>query len=314
MKKRAPAHRAPAILPGLLQPLLDTIGSVVQAETRVDPFQRDPAFIARLLPLVDAVNLYFDTEVRGWENVPARGPFLIVGNHSGGAEPNDLWFLLSKWVHDRGPEAPLYALAYDLLFAYPVIGPMLRWLGNIPAHPTNARRALKMGAAVAVFPGGDYEVFRPWSQRDRIVFGGHTGFVELALATGVPVVPMTIHGAHQSTITLTRGRWIARLTGLDRLHVNVFPFIWNIPFGLTPAFVPTVHLPAKVTVHFGTPLDWSRYGTQRARDPKLLKKCYEEITRRMQDTLDTLAREHPYPVLTRMNDLRPSRVLRRLLG
>lgn len=299
---------------GLLAPLVRPIEAAVRRAKAEEPFQRDPRMVARLMPLLRALNAYYGTEVRGWENLPSKGPFLVVGNHSGGAETADLAFFLGKWIETRGAGAPLYALTYDLMFGYPIVGPWLRWFGAIPASHENARRALALGAAVVVFPGGDHEVFRPWSDRNRIDFGGHDGFVKLALSTGVPVVPMTIHGAHQSTLVVTRGRQLARWMGMTRMHVNVFPLIWNIPLGLTPAFVPSVQLPSKVTVCLGKPLDWSRHGPARADDPAVRARCYRQITRRMQQTLDGLARERPNPVLARLDELRPSRIVRRALS
>lgn len=289
--------------PDLLNPLVATLDTLVKTGVRRQPFQRDPAFIEQLYPLMKLSNLYHGVECRGWQHVPRESACLIVGNHSGGAETNDFGFLLCEWVRRRGAQAPLYGLAYDLLFGTRIIGPALLRLGVIPASPANARKALARKAAVSVFPGGDYEVFRPWTERNRIDFGGHTGFVSLAIAARVPVVPMTIHGAHQSTFVLTRGRRLAHSTGIDRLHVNVFPFIWSIPFGPTPAFMPSVQLPSKVTIHFGKPLDWSRFTARQARDPDVLRQCYDEITARMQATLDRLARERPYPVLERLREL-----------
>jgi len=298
----------------LFEPLVQSLGDAIQNGLTEDPFQRDPVFVRRLLPLVKSFNLYFGTEIRGWKNVPRKGPFLIVGNHSGGAETSDIAPLLAKWVEDRGPEAPLYSLGYDLIFSYPVVGPWLRKLGVLPANHRNAREALARGAAVVVFPGGDYEVFRPWSHRNKIEFGGHKGFVQLALATGVRVVPMTIHGAHQSTIVVTRGRRLARATGLTRLHIKVFPFVWSIPFGLAPAFVPSLQLPAKVTVEFGKPLDWSHYGYKAAHNPRIVQKCYDQITGIMQRTLNALAKERPHPILMRLDELRPSHIMRKLVS
>jgi len=102
--------------------------------------------------------------------------------------------------------------------------------------------------------------------------------------------------------------------GLTRLRIKVFPLIWNIPFGITPAFIPSIQLPAKVTIQLGEPLDWSHYGAEKARDPDVLQRCYDEITTIMQQTLDDLASEHPYPVLTRLNELRPINVLRRFMA
>jgi len=299
---------------GLLAPMVTTLDSVVRTGVRRSPFQRDPRLIAQIAPLLNAVGSYFAVRFRGWQNVPRDQPCLIVGNHSGGAETTDFWLFLSKWVAERGADAPLYSLAYNLIFGAPLLGQTLRRLGIIPANHGNARKALALGAPVVVFPGGDYEVFRSWSERNRIDFGGHMGFITLAISAGVPVVPMTIHGAHQSTLVLTRGQGIAHATGIDRLHVKVFPFILNIPFGLTPAFVPSVQLPSKVTVHFGAPLDWSHHGARRSRDPAVLKTCYDEITMRMQKTLDRLTRETPHPVLARLRELDLGATVQQLEG
>ncbi|HSP96641.1 MAG TPA: lysophospholipid acyltransferase family protein [Candidatus Dormibacteraeota bacterium] len=309
---RRAADRSRSARSDLLAPLISGLGRLVRRGVQRRPFRRDPAFIEQLYPLMKLSNLYHGVEFHGWQHVPRDAPCLIVGNHSGGAETNDFGFLLCGWIERRGAQAPLYGLAYDLLFGTPIIGPALSRLGILPASHANARKALARNAAVVTFPGGDYEVFRPWRERNRIDFGGHTGFVHLAITAGVPVVPMTIHGAHQSTFVLTRGRRLARSTGMDRLHVNVFPFIWSIPFGPTPAFMPSVQLPSKISIHFGTPFDWTRYTTRQADDPAVLRRCYDEITSRMQATLDRLARARPYPVLDRLRELKLADALREL--
>jgi len=323
MAQRHPEHHASprrpdppdaASLAGWMQPVIDALDHATAEEIKRDPFQRDPAVVQSYLPYLKATARYFGTEIRGWENLPEKGPFLIVGNHSGGAETTDAYGILARWIEERGPEAPLYSLAYNLLFAYPVVGRLLPKLGMLPASHENGQRALAEGAAVIGFPGGDPEVFRPWAHRNRIEFADHKGFITLALSAGVPVVPMTIHGAHQSTFVLTRGDSIAERLGLTRLRIKVFPLILNIPFGVTPAFVPTLQLPAKVTIELGRPIDWSRFGPEKADDPDVLQQCYDEITGIMQETMDRLAKEHPHPVLERLAELRPSRLARRLWG
>jgi 1-acyl-sn-glycerol-3-phosphate acyltransferase len=310
-REARPAERD--VLTDWMQPVVDALDHATAEQVRRDPFQRDPRVVESYLPYFKAIARYFDTEIRGWEHLPKGGPCLIVGNHSGGAETNDTAAIMARWIEDRGPDAPLYGLAYDLLFAYPVVGPMLPKLGLLPASHENGQRALERGAAVIVFPGGDNEVFRPWTHRNRIEFAGHKGFVTLAIEAGVPVIPMTIHGAHSSTFVLTRGDGIAKRLGITRLRVKVFPVIVNIPFGITPAFVPSLQLPAKVTIELGEPLDWSHYGPERATDPDVLQRCYDEITGIMQETMDRLAKEHPYPILERLNALRPGHLVRRYL-
>ncbi len=255
-----------------MESVVDAIDQTRSERLTEDAFQRDPRAVRALLPYLKAWCRYFGVEIRGWDNVPLSGPFLVVGNHSGGAMANDAAPFMMKWIEERGADPPLYGLAYDLLFTYPVVGETLPRVGLLPANPRNARQALASGAGVLVFPGGDYEAFRRWTRRNRIDFGGRKGFVRIALETGVPVIPMTIHGAHQSTFVLTRGRWLARRMGLERLKIKVFPVIWNIPFGITPAAVPSLQLPSKVTVQIGRPIDWSHYGAEQAGNPQVLQR------------------------------------------
>jgi len=287
----------------ILEPLLTKIDATVSGAIDRQPFRRDPGTVAAVRRLLLMFEAFYDPEVRGFERLPAEGPFIIVGNHSGGAESVDLWPFFARWVDERGPGAPFYSLTYNLVFGVPGLGRLLRNLGFVPASHENGAKALARGEPLLVFPGGDEEVFRPWLRRNQIDLGGRMGFISLAIRERVVVVPMTIHGTHESTFVLTRGRRLARLTGLDRLRVKVFPLIWNIPFGVTPAFVPTLQLPAKITVEIGEPLDWQRFAPEHAHDPDVLRSCYNEITTKMQTTLDRLVAEHPYPVLTRLFDV-----------
>lgn len=289
--------------------MLEKLEDVVQEAMLEDPFQRDPEFMASLWPVLKMANRYIGSEVRGWENVPKGEPVLFVGNHSGGATTCDPLPLMMRWMESRGSEAPLYALAYDLIFAIPGVSSLLRRGGMLPACHQHAESVLDKGDSLIVFPGGDHEVFRPWTERNQIDFAGRMGFIELAIRKGVRVVPMTIHGAHESTFVMTRGKQIARTLGLDALKIKVFPISWTIPFGPAPAFVPSFPLPTRVTVELGTPLDWSHYSESEADDPEILERCYTEITGVMQRTLDRLAEERPYPILSRLNEMRPSRVI-----
>jgi len=45
---------------------------------------RDPAFLRAVRPILERSVSYFRSEVKGVERVPERGPFVVVGNHSGG--------------------------------------------------------------------------------------------------------------------------------------------------------------------------------------------------------------------------------------
>lgn len=282
--------------------LIDRLGDRVEEGLAEDLLQRDPAFIARALPVIDAALRYFDPEVRGFEHVPSDGAFLVVGNHSGGIYMPDYWAFLRQWYRERGPEASIYSLGFDFLFSIPGVRALARRFGSVPASQANASRLLESGAPLLVYPGGDEDDYRPWTERHRVDLHGRTGFVQVALRNQVPVIPMVAHGSHDVIIVLARGDALARRLGFDRLRINVFPVVLGPPWGVAPVQLPTWPLPAKVTLQVCRPIDWSALGPEAADDPVIVHRCYEEVLGRMQDTLDELVAELPHPVLTRVGN------------
>ena len=281
---------------GVLAPLATVIARRIADERAGEVVHRDPDFVQRLVDPVGRFVDYFSPEVRGIENLPTDGPVLIVGNHSCLFYMPDTWMVALAITGRRGVETPAYALVYDLLLGMPVVGPALRRLGAIPANGQEAERVLEQGAAVLVYPGGDAEACRPWTERNRIVFSGHTGFIRLALRSGVPVVPVVSHGSHHAVVVLSRGEHLARTLGLNRLRVKVFPIVLG-PFGVSTILTPPPPMPAAVTVEFLPPIDWSGLGPAAAEDEAVVTACYKEITGAMQATLDRLHAENPHPVL-----------------
>jgi len=278
--------------------LLAPIARRVAAARADSEQQRDPGFIRSQLPVIARYTSYFTPEVRGLDRLPADGPVLVVGNHSGLFYIPEAWTSGQAIVSRRGVEAPANLLAYDLLLAAPGIGPYLRRLGAVPASSGAAEAALARGACVLVYPGGDLEACRPWSQRNRVDFGGRRGFVRLALRSGVPVVPVVAHGGHHAVVVLTRGDRLARAVGLRNLRINVFPILAGFPFGVTSVLFPPLPMPAHLTLEFLPALDWSGYGgPDAARDSEIVSECYADITGRMQAALSRLAAERPHPLL-----------------
>jgi 1-acyl-sn-glycerol-3-phosphate acyltransferase len=280
---------------GILAPIVGLL-SLRIAEGGSEPtFQRDAALIRRQIRPIARYTSLFSPEVRGLGNLPTTGPVLVVGNHSCLYYMPDAWVVGLAMLERRGIEQPIYALGYDLLFSLPVVGPYLRRVGVIPAGGREADLALEQDAAVLVYPGGDREACRPWIRRNRVDFGGHKGFVRLALRAGVPVVPVVAHGSHDAVIVVSRGEPLARALGLKRLRINVFPVLVG-PFGLTSMLAPPLPMPTAITVEFLPPLDWTAQGTEAARDDAAVTACYDEITHVMQSALDQMHAEHPHPV------------------
>ncbi|HTZ09969.1 MAG TPA: lysophospholipid acyltransferase family protein [Acidimicrobiales bacterium] len=287
---------------GLLAPVVGPLSQRIQHEASGSGFGRDGAFVGRQVKPVHRYTKFFSPEVRGLEHLPATGPVLVVGNHSCLFYMPDAWVVAEAIICRRGLDQPAYALAYDLLFAIPGVGSFLRRIGAIPAAGASAEQALAEGAALVVYPGGDMEACRPWTQRGKVDLAGRRGFIRLALRTGVPVVPVVAHGAHDAVMVVARGDRLARVFGLKALRINVFPILLG-PFGLTSILTPPPPLPSAVTVEFLPALDWSGLPAGSEHDEAVVSACYDEITGTMQGALDRLRAEIPHPLATGLASL-----------
>jgi 1-acyl-sn-glycerol-3-phosphate acyltransferase len=256
---------------------------------------RDPDYIRENLPLTWLLTtIWFRGEVRNMGNVPERGPALLVGNHSGGnVTPDTLLFTLAFYTY-FGVERPFYQLAHNLVLASPV-GQLLRRYGTVPASPEHASRALDAGAALLVYPGGDWEVHRPVWERNKIDFAGRKGFVRLALDAGVPIVPVVSIGGQETAMFLSHGGRLARALRVDRaLRLKVIPISLALPWGVNVGdLLGHIPLPAKITVEVLAPIDLrAQFGERPDVD-----EVYDHVTTLMQETLETLAAERRLPVI-----------------
>jgi 1-acyl-sn-glycerol-3-phosphate acyltransferase len=271
--------------------------SAAVSNGRRDPFDlRDPAYIERTLPAWRLLsNLYFRAAVTGLENIPAEGPVLLVGNHSGGTLIADT-FVFAQSFYDRfGADRRFHQLAHDLVFKLVGLRTLLQRYGTVPASPQNMKTALDRGSALLVYPGGDEETYRPSWESARIDLAHRTGFVSLALEHGVPIVPVVAIGGQETALFLGRGRRLAQLLRLDRtLRLKVLPAVLGPPAMLTILDLPIrFPLPAKISIEVLEPIDLR---AQLGSSPDV-EDGYRLVTGVMQATLTKLADERTLPVL-----------------
>jgi 1-acyl-sn-glycerol-3-phosphate acyltransferase len=255
--------------------------------------RRDPEFIRRTLPLLwPGLHAWFRPEIGGLDRIPAEGGVLLVGNHSGGNMAPDTLLLTLAFSRHFGAERPFFQLAHRLVLAAPWLR-LLRRYGTVEADPGTARAALAAGAALLVYPGGDWEVHRPVWQRNRVDLHGRRGFVQLALETGAPVVPVVSAGGQETALFLSRGAGLARTLRLHRLlRVDVLPIALAAPWGLDVGDVfGHLPLPAKIQIEVLDPIDLAAvYGDD-------VDAAYAGVAELMQDALDRLAARRRLPVL-----------------
>ena len=157
------------------------------ATTDIEPSELtkwDPGLTERVMGIIRPfLKRYFRSEVRGLENMPPGGA-LLVSNHSGGMLPMDVPILAADFYEQaRLRPAALHAEPRHAADRADRATSSSK-IGYISANHENADEALRSGGLVVVFPGGDYDVYRPTLSENKIDFGGRTGYVKAALNAG----------------------------------------------------------------------------------------------------------------------------------
>lgn len=218
---------------------------------------------------------YWRVLATGLDHVPREGGALVVANHAG-TLPFDAVMTKVALFDEHPGHRHLRELAADLALRAPVIGPLARKTGNTLAHCDDARRLLAAGELVGVWPEGFKGIGKLYKDRYKLQRFGRGGFVEVALRTQVPIIPVAIIGAEEIYPMVGNAKLLARLLGLP-----YFPVTWQFPLlgplGLLP-------LPSKWVIDFGEPIDTRAYGPEAADDPMLVF----ELTDRVRDTIQQM--------------------------
>lgn len=253
----------------------------------------DPLFTEQVRNTIGpVVNRWYRAEVRNLDNLPATGGALVVSNHSGGMFTPDVMIFSSAYYDKFGYDRPVYTLAHYGVFMGPMDG-WLRRVGVIEASRENAAAALRSGAVVLVFPGGDYDSYRPTLSANTIDFNGRTGYVRTAIETGVPIVPTVSIGGQETQFFLTRGNWLARKLGITKARMDILPLSFGFPFGFSVIFPPNLPLPAKIVTEVLEPIDiGARFGKDADVD-----EVDAHVRRVMEAALRRLADQRRFPIL-----------------
>lgn len=241
------------------------------------------------------VDYWFRMEIDGWENV-GDPPALLVGIHSGAPFVWDAWTVGLQWWRRFGPDRVLHGTAHDALMAAPGFGHFFRSMGVLPAAPDAIATALAEGRDVALWPGGEVDSLRPWTERDRANLAGRKGFVKMAIRAGVPIVPIATVGGADAMPVLIRGDRLSHALRLDRLlRLKVFPLAVSLPWGIAPAVLPQFPLPAKIRTRFMPAVELD-HDPARADDDQYVDSKYREVQQRIQRGMDALARKRALPL------------------
>jgi 1-acyl-sn-glycerol-3-phosphate acyltransferase len=204
-------------------------------------------FIVRPLLMV-----FTKRDWQGAEKLPRDTGYVLAPTHNSHLDP----FLISHFMVDHGI-TPRF-LAKDTLMTKGVVGWIMRSAEQIPVRRRSAdaknalapaEDAVRTGKVVTIYPEGTLT-------RDPAAWpmSGYTGAVRVALATGVPLIPMMQWGAQE--------------------------ILW--PYTALPKLLPrkTIH------IRIGDPVDLSDLEGQ-----ELNEKLLHAATDRLMDTLTAMQAE-----------------------
>jgi len=173
---------------------LDPDAPLPPARKRVREHNNAFGVFARLaMPILKLQARY---DVSGGDRLPATGPFIVTPNHYSNFDPIAVGVVLFNL--GRVPRW----MAKASLWKVPFLGWIMRHTGQVPVDRSGRTRdsdpikaasaALARGEGVIIYPEGSLT-----REPDYWPMRGKTGAVRLALATGVPLIPLASWGVQE---------------------------------------------------------------------------------------------------------------------
>lgn len=261
-----------------VEQISDKIRRRLTGEYHEDEWGFDEEFAEAVFPLFEFLySTWWRVQVEGADRVPGHGRALLVANHSGAILPFDGAMIATAIQKEHPLPRWLRAMVLDWAFDLPFVSYLLRRLGGVAANPANLGRLLGEEQPVLVFPEGQKGFGKPYSERYRLRRFGRGGFVEVALETGAPIVPVAVVGAEEIYPKLSELKPLARALGAP--YVPVTPtFPWLGALGLLP-------LPSRWRIEFLEPIDLSGYGPGASEDRSLVFDLSGQVREQIQEAL-----------------------------
>ena len=208
------ADGAASALPKAVRDALTKVARRMTGEYREDEWGLDEDFAEAVYPAFEFLyDVWWRVQTEGVRNVPSHGRGLIVSNHAGSMFPFDATMLgvaiqkehpLPRWTRP---------LVLNWAFDLPFLSFFMRKVGGVPASPFNATRLLEQDELVMVFPEGVKGTGKPFKERYRLQRFGRGGFVEVALRTGAPIIPVAVVGSEEIYPMIGDSPTLARMIG-----------------------------------------------------------------------------------------------------
>lgn len=192
-----------------------------------------------------AIPFFLNVKSEGEENIPEKGAALIVCNHRSWTDPIITAIELNR---------PINFLAASFNFFIPVVGWVFKNAGVLPLYPEGGKKnepslkkcikLLKRGELVGIYPEGMQNFLTPEGEKIKRF---HTGFVRIALAAGVNIIPMAIIAEKE-------------VIGGKLVDSIMKPFMkTQVPKGVDMSIFKIITYQGKVTIRVGKPISIEEY-------------------------------------------------------
>ncbi len=194
----------------------------------------DDAFVRQVVRLTSPVVRYFRTKVEGAWRLPRDQGALLISNHA--ILGIDSMVFFPALYEETG--RLLRGLADHHLFKIPLLNQLVTRMGAVDGRRDNAIAMLRDGHWGICYPGGSQDSFKTMDQRYRLPWHGRMGYLRVALASGVPIVPVAGIGIDDAYVGIGKERQLGRaLFGKPRYDLPILVGLGPMPLPVKFRFV-----------------------------------------------------------------------------
>ncbi|MCG8346694.1 MAG: 1-acyl-sn-glycerol-3-phosphate acyltransferase [Chloroflexales bacterium] len=250
----------------------------LRGEYEVDPYGMDRELIEVAHPFLTFMyRTWWRVNTEGLDYIPDSSRALLVANHSG-VLPWDSVMITTAVLEEHSSERLVRNLFQSWMSALPVTSSILTTIGQAPGLPENAVRLLEKDELVCVFPEGEKGTGKLYKDRYRLARFGRGGYVQAALQTGAPLIPVAVVGAEEIYPMIANAEPFAKLLGVPYFPITpLFP--WLGVLGAIP-------LPTRWSITICPPISTAEFGPDAADDPLIVFMLSEQVRCVIQETID----------------------------